>query len=269
MIVGRFRVPNTRVNIIPRAGYMNKYDDIKRFIEKSKTEDIDYKEINEKSTGNGMTGSMNKWALIKQVSASEEAPGALDNGRTTQPTPQAISVEEFQRSAALAQGVLNTPLTAQSVAPAVPTSVNALSSAIAPVSGGLMEAVRESLPQAPQPQAPSQAPAAQASLPHSAAILHAQSVTPDSTGSLLDSVKHVLPAQPEAPEPKPVYTAPVATPVRPAPVWTQPVAAAVPAPAAGAPFRQMFKQKAPPSAGAFLHRDTPLQPLLEMIASCR
>jgi len=254
---------------------MNKYDDIKRFLEKSKTEDIDYKEINEKSTGNGMTGSMNQWALIKQVSASEEAQSTLDNGRTTQPTPQAISAEEFQRSAPLTHERSSTPVAAApSAAPfvAIPTTVNTLSSAIAPAPGGLMDALRESLPLAPQPSVSSQAPTAQASAPHSAAILHAQSVTPDSTGSLLDSVKHALPDQPVAPAP--AYTAPVAAPVRPAPVptWTQAAAAAVPAHAASAPngqFRQMFKQKAPPSAGAFLHRDTPLQPLLEMIASCR
>lgn len=253
---------------------MNKYDDIKRFIEKSKTEDIDYKEINEKSTGNGMTGSMNQWALIKQVSASEETPGALDNGRTTQPTPQAISVEEFQRSAVLAHDLQKMPVTTHAATPLPATPVNALSSAIAPASGGLMDALRESLPLTSQAPVSSPVPAAQASAPHSTAILHAQSVTPDSSGSLLDSVKHALPDQPIAPAsvPAPAYTAPVVAPVRPAPAstWTQPAEAAVPAaPASGGPFRQMFKQKAPPSAGAFLHRDTPLQPLLEMIASCR
>lgn len=241
---------------------MNKYDDIKRFIEKSKTEDIDYKEINEKSTGNGMTGSMNQWALIKQVSASEETQGTLDNGRTTQPTPQAISAEEFQRSAPLPHERSNAPVAAApSAAPFVATSTtaNTLSSAIAPASGGLMDALRESLPLASQPPASPLVPAAQASAPHSAAILHAQSVMPDSAGSLLDSVKHALPEQSVAPAsvPAPAYAVPVSA------------APATPAPASGGQFRQMFKQKAPPSAGTFLHRDTPLQPLLEMIASCR
>lgn len=244
---------------------MNKYDDIKRFIEKSKTEDIDYKEINEKSTGNGMTGSMNQWALIKQVSASEETPGALDSGRTTQPTPQAISAEEFQHSAPVADDRLNTPLAAHAAEISLP--VNTLSSAITPPAGGLMEALRDTLPLAPQPQPDYQAHVAHASAPHSAAILHAQSVTPDSAGSLLDSVKKALPTQPVTPVAQTAYRNPAtpATPVRPQPV----VPAAPVTSAPGGQFRQMFKQKAPPTAGVFLHRDTPLQPLLEMIASCR
>ena len=62
---------------------MNKYDDIKRFMDKTKLEKLDYKELNEKSTGESITGSMNQWTLIKQVSASEEPAGPLDNGRTT------------------------------------------------------------------------------------------------------------------------------------------------------------------------------------------
>lgn len=54
---------------------MNKYDDIKRFMDKTKLEKLDYKELNEKSTGESITGSMNQWTLIKQVSASEEPAG--------------------------------------------------------------------------------------------------------------------------------------------------------------------------------------------------
>ncbi|WP_236942709.1 hypothetical protein [Ewingella americana] len=54
---------------------MNNYDDIKRFIDKSKTEGLDYKEINEKSMGNGITSSMNKWTLIKQISSGDEPQG--------------------------------------------------------------------------------------------------------------------------------------------------------------------------------------------------
>lgn len=254
---------------------MNKYDDIKRFLEKSKTEDIDYKEISESSVGNGMTGSMNKWSLIKQVSASEEAPSALENGRTTLPTPQAISAEEFERTVTVAHDLLNTPVSTPSIAESTP--INTLSAEIPATGSNLMEALRESLPPVSPPLAAPQAPTAQ----HSAAILHAQSVTPDSAGSLLDSVKNALPVQPpvqapqpqQRPQPQPAYSAPAA-PVNAAvaPARTQPVVAPVPVsapPPPGAQFRQMFKQKAPLSAGAYLHRDTPLQPLLEMIASCR
>lgn len=174
-----------------------------------------------------MTGSMNKWALIKQVSASEEAPGILENGRTTQSTPQAISAAEFQRSTPAPYDLLNTPVSAHSAIP-------------------------------------------QASVQHSTAMLHAQSVTPDSVGSLLDAVKNALPAQRSTPAAQPatasasVRSVMAATSTHPA--VTNAHAAATPAPSGQ--FRQMFKQKAPPSAAAFLHRDTPLQPLLEIIASC-
>jgi len=51
---------------------MNNYDDIKRFIDKSKTEGLDYKEINEKSMGNGITSSMNKWTLISTLLAMRQ-----------------------------------------------------------------------------------------------------------------------------------------------------------------------------------------------------
>ncbi|MGV8927803.1 MAG: hypothetical protein ACOH2G_19290 [Ewingella sp.] len=243
---------------------MNKYDDIKRFIEKTKTEDIDYKEINKKNTGNGMTGSMNKWALIKQVSASEEAPGILENGRTTQSTPQAISAAEFQRSTPAPYDLLNTPVSAHSAIPQVPTPLNTLSSSTPPGGGGLMEALRESLPVTSKPQ-----PLPQASVQHSTAMLHAQSVTPDSVGSLLDAVKNALPAR-SMPAAQPATTSASVRSVMAAtsthPAVTNAHAAATPAPSGQ--FRQMFKQKAPPSAAALLHRDTPLQPLLEIIASC-
>lgn len=86
------------------------------------------------------------------------------------------------------------------------------------------------------------------------------------------------------PEAPPVQTpAPVAqpAPVRAAPPVQQPAPVRSPLPASPAHvaspasadanqrFKQMFKQRAPQPASAYLHRDTPLQPLLEMIASCR
>lgn len=79
---------------------MNKYDDIKRFMDKTNLKELDYKELNDKSTGESITGSMNQWTLIKQVSASQTPGGPLDSGRSTQPTPQAISADEFSPSSA-------------------------------------------------------------------------------------------------------------------------------------------------------------------------
>ncbi|WP_037033801.1 hypothetical protein [Rahnella sp. WP5] len=244
---------------------MNKYDDIKRFMDKTKLENLDYKELNEKSTGESITGSMNQWTLIKQVSASEEPAGPLDNGRTTQPTPQSISADEFSLSASqsvneqqkphasAAQTVMHTPATPMSSEVTPP-----------PAGFGLLDALRETLPSAPvQPV-------------HTAPTLHAQSVIPDSGSGLLDSLRKAMPEAPSKPAPAPVQTPqPEQHPA--APVYHQPPvqnpAPVVPASPASAEvnqrFKQMFKQRAPQPASAYLHRDTPLQPLLEMIASCR
>jgi len=230
---------------------MNKYDDIKRFIEKSKTEDLDYKELNEKTSGDGITLSMSKWALIKQVSASEELPGLLDNGRTTQPTPQTVSSEEFR----LSDAETREPSALASFEPSTAgTTHDVVSPAIVHADLNILETLRATLSTANTAAQPAVQPAV---APQHSGILHAQSVKPESASSLLDAVKNSLPAQ--------------ATPVikQPATV-SQPLPIAAPsAPVPGSQFRQMFKQKAPQSAGTSLPYDTPLQPLLEMIASCR
>lgn len=75
---------------------MNKYDDIKQFKDKIDMQDINYKEISECETRK----SGSAWALIKQMSA-EENSSPLENGRTTQPTPQLISASEFTEPDAL------------------------------------------------------------------------------------------------------------------------------------------------------------------------
>ncbi|WP_145500638.1 cellulose biosynthesis protein BcsO [Yersinia bercovieri] len=75
---------------------MNKYDDIKQFKDKIDMQDINYKEISEgEAKKSGST-----WALIKQMS-SQESNSLLENGRTTQPTPQPISAAEFAEPDAL------------------------------------------------------------------------------------------------------------------------------------------------------------------------
>jgi len=195
---------------------MNNYDDIKRFIDKSKTEGLDYKEINEKSMGNGITSSMNKWTLIKQISSGDEPQGALDNGRTTQPTPQPVNQEEFKNVAPAAHKTEISSPTPARAAEAKNVSNDIVSSSITPVDMNILDTLRAALPDAET--APQPAPA-----PHSAS--------------------------------------PFAT--------RQPAPAAVQPKETGNPFRQMFKQKAPQLEENILPRDTPLQPLLEMIASCR
>ncbi|PKE29943.1 hypothetical protein CWS43_14455 [Rahnella sp. AA] len=260
---------------------MNKYDDIKRFMDKTKVEQLDYKELNEKTTGESITGSMNQWTLIKQVSASEELAGPLDNGRSTQPTPQSISADEFSLSAArpVSENHEPQPPAASSITQVQNTP---LSSEVPPPAAGfgLLDALRETLPPvaaqpAPEPVRPVQP--VQHQPVHTAPTLHAQSVIPDSGAGLLDSLRK---AMPEAPQ-QPVQARPAAqqsAPVRSQPVQnTAPAYSSAPArtPVPVAPadteqrFKQMFKQRAPQPANAYLHRDTPLQPLLEMIASCR
>ncbi|RJT44288.1 cellulose biosynthesis protein BcsO [Rahnella woolbedingensis] len=269
---------------------MNKYDDIKRFMDKTKLENLDYKELNEKSTGESITGSMNQWTLIKQVSASEEPAGPLDNGRSTQPTPQAISADEFSLS--VAQPVpeyqaAQRPVTHAQSAP--------LSSEVPPPAAGfgLLDALRETLPPAAAKPAPAPVQPAQHQPVHTAPTLHAQAVIPDSGSGLLDSLRKAMPEAPKSPAPAPAQPAPVqaSQPVQqpaatvyhqppvqnsapaypPAPVHSPaPVMPASPSSAdVNQRFKQMFKQRAPQPASAYLHRDTPLQPLLEMIASCR
>lgn len=284
---------------------MNKYDDIKRFMDKTKLEQLDYKELNEKSTGESITGSMNQWTLIKQVSASEDPVGPLDNGRSTQPTPQSISADEFSLSASQQMNELPAThaLLNQQPVPKTPVAQPVVHAHAAPISSevpppaagfGLLDALRETLP--PAPPAPVQAtqqPGKHQPV-HTAPTLHAQSVVPDTGSGLLDSLRKVMPEAPVSPAPvrapAPVQQAaqvhsqpvqPAAPAYQPAPVHkpvpaspyttsTAPVAHASPASAdANQRFKQMFKQRAPQPAGAYLHRDTPLQPLLEMIASCR
>lgn len=250
---------------------MNKYDDIKRFMDKTKLEKLDYKELNEKSTGESITGSMNQWTLIKQVSASEDPAGPLDNGRSTQPTPQSISADEFSLSAArpVNEHQDNRQITQPSVAHAP------MSSEVAPPAAGfgLLDALRETLPPAAAP-APAPVQPAQHQPVHPAPTLHAQSVIPDSGSGLLDSLRKAMPEAPKQPAATVYHQPPVqpsAPAYSPAPVRsTAPVASASPASAdANQRFKQMFKQRAPQPASAYLHRDTLLQPLLEMIASCR
>ena len=195
---------------------MNNYDDIKRFIDKSKTEGLDYKEINEKSMGNGITSSMNKWTLIKQISSGDEPQGALDNGRTTQPTPQPVSQEEFKNVAPAAHKTEISSPTPARAAEAKNVSNDIVSSSITPVDMNILDTLRAALPDAETAPQPVPAP---------------QAVSPFATRP------------------------PAATPVQ----YKETVN----------PFRQMFKQKAPQPEGNTLPRDTPLQPLLEMIASCR
>ena len=233
---------------------MNKYDDIKRFIEKSNMQGIDYKEITDSATTKPISGSMNQWTLIKQVAISEEKAGPLESGRTTQPTPQAISDDEFTVPASLATAA--TPASQ----PVVPVSSAIISSGF-----GLLDSLRETLPpqeSASVTAAPKVEPVAAPPASHHVAspTLFAQSVTPDSGSGLLDSVRQALPAQAVAKPLQPAYVAPVQS------VRTAPAATIAPAPER---YKQMFKQKAPQVTAASLPRDTPLQPLLEMIASCR
>jgi hypothetical protein len=154
---------------------MNKYDDIKRFKEKTHMEGIDYKEIPD----NGQEGAQQNWAILRQLSATAEAPGALGSSqRTVQPAPMPVSEREF-------------------------------------ATDGLLSTLGEMLPPAAAPSAP-----------------------------------------------------PIRDAVSPAPHAAPPVAPAVTAPGA-ARYTSLFRPKAVAQPAADARRDTPLQPLLEMIASCR
>jgi len=153
---------------------MNKYDDIKRFKEKTHMEGIDYKEI----ADNGQEGAQQNWAILRQLSATADAPGALGNSqRTVQPAPMPVSDREF-------------------------------------ATDGLLSTLSDMLPPAAAPSAP-----------------------------------------------------PAAAPA-PAPAALSPAQAAAPAPKA-ARYTSLFRPKPAAQPAADARRDTPLHPLLEMIASCR
>ncbi|MBS0967975.1 MULTISPECIES: cellulose biosynthesis protein BcsO [Yersiniaceae] len=155
---------------------MNKYDDIKRFKEKTHMEGIDYKEISDSS----QEGAQQNWAILRQLSATAEAPGALGSSqRTVQPAPTPVSDREF------------------------------------------------------------------------------------ATDSLLSTLSDMLPAAPAVAPAAPHTASPAPAAVSPA----QP-AAAPPAPEA-ARYTSLFRPKPVAQPAADSRRDTPLQPLLEMIASCR
>ena len=260
---------------------MNKYDDIKRFMDKTNLKQLDYIELNDKSTGESITGSMNQWTLIKQVSASQTPGGPLDNGRSTQPTPQSISADEFSPQSA--QEALHAQHSQPQTDSAAPEHAGPMSSEVHPPAAGfgLLDALRETLPPVPEHPAPAPAQAPHSPPVHSTPALHAQSVIPDNGSGLLDSLRKAMPQAPrQPPAPRvsaaPAPAAPVYQPapvIRSTPLQSPAPAHVVPASAASADtdqrFKQMFKQRAPQPAGAYLHRDTPLQPLLEMIASCR
>ncbi|MDN5681439.1 MAG: cellulose biosynthesis protein BcsO, partial [Ewingella sp.] len=83
--------------------------------------------------------------------------------------------------------------------------------------------------------------------------------------NILDTLRAALPEPDAAP---PVAQPPAHQAASPF-AASQAPAAATQHKEAGGQFRQMFKQKAPQREENTLPRDTPLQPLLEMIASCR
>ncbi|WP_236942708.1 hypothetical protein [Ewingella americana] len=81
--------------------------------------------------------------------------------------------------------------------------------------------------------------------------------------NILDTLRAALPEAETTPPPAPAPQAVSPFATRP------PAATPVQHKETVNPFRQMFKQKAPQLEENILPRDTPLQPLLEMIASCR
>jgi len=155
---------------------MNNYDDIKRFIEKTNLEGIDYKEL----SGQEKENPAQNWAILRQLSDTPAAPGGSQ--RTTQPPPVAAPAQEFATSGLLAALAPQQPVAVAPPATPVPPPVAA-----------------------PEPATPVAAPE---------------------------------PAVPATPAAEPAYT-------------------------------QLFRQKHAPAPAGDARRDTLLQPLLEMIATCR
>ncbi|QCR34668.1 cellulose biosynthesis protein BcsO [Nissabacter sp. SGAir0207] len=93
---------------------MNNYDDIKRFIEKTNLEGIDYKEL----SGQEKENPAQNWAILRQLSDTPAAPGGSQ--RTTQPPPVAAPAQEFATSGLLAALASQQPVAVAPPATPVP-----------------------------------------------------------------------------------------------------------------------------------------------------
>lgn len=243
---------------------MKSYDDLQRFKEKTQTKHIEFKDMSEQTRNADNTN----WAIIRQLTGAESD---LGNGqRIDVAAPQPAAADFFSQPVTEVAPVKSL---AKASAP-VSSSVAAFVAAKPAAQGGsLLDSISASLKPAAQPQTSAQAPL-------SAAVPDMLRSSPDTSGAspLETSLKPTTPSGASLLDAVRAQAAPAQL----AHLQSGPVSAAeLPSAAADRPhlssadeqparFKQLFSAAgARAAAEQALPKDTPLQPLLERIASCR
>lgn len=257
---------------------MKSYDDLQRFKEKTQTNHIEFKDMSEQTKNSDSAN----WAIIRQLMNDGAAP-TLGNGQSVDvAAPQPVAEDAFSRPSTITRSGSVTPSTTP------PDTKVAAFVAAKPVTGGqsLLESISASLkPASSLPQA-AKAPGEMAPQPEKTAdrpapARPASAVQPGETLLEQLSAQHAADQRPataqadslsatESPQAghQNIFSQLKAAPA-PFAARLAPEVAAQQQKAAETPrFKPLFNS-APEALSPSLSKDTPLQSLLEKIASCR
>ncbi len=217
---------------------MKNYDDLQRFKDKTRTGDINFKDLSAQNKQASNSG----WAIINQLAGVDSDAALAKAGSVAVPVPQAVKPGELDAAFA---SLTKTPA-AEPVGSA-PSILQSLS--------------HDKAENAAQTQRHPAAPSLFEQL-HPEAVPHAS--VKETPVAAAPSAFHPAPAL--APAPAPAQA--VAPLHASAPAQAPAEAVAPPKPAEPVRFDQLFATK---TSGRASHpvKDLPLQPLLEKIASCR
>lgn len=138
---------------------MNHYDDLQRFKDKTRTQQLDFKDLSSQNHGS----EQGNWAIINQLSPATEESTLAMGGHVSAAIPQAVNPEIFAVKE-------TTPLV---------DAVNYAAPASAPVAPSLLQDVASQLSAAPEPvSAPAATPVAPPLTPEPAAVVPAPQRSP-------------------------------------------------------------------------------------------
>jgi len=219
---------------------MKNYDDLQRFKDKTRTGDINFKDLSAQNKQASNSG----WAIINQLAGVDSDAALAKAGSVAVPVPQAMKPGELDAAFA---SLTKTPA-AEPVGSA-PSILQSLS--------------HDKAENAAQTQRHPAAPSLLGQL-HPEATPHAS--VKETPVAAAPSAFHPAPALAPAPAPAPAQA--VAPLHASAPAQAPAEAVTPPKPAEPVRFDQLFATK---TSGRASHpvKDLPLQPLLEKIASCR
>ncbi len=219
---------------------MKNYDDLQRFKDKTRTGDINFKDLSAQNKQASNSG----WAIINQLAGVDSDAALAKAGSVAVPVPQAMKPGELDAAFA---SLTKTPA-AEPVGSA-PSILQSLS--------------HDKAENAAQTQRHPAAPSLFEQL-HPEATPHAS--VKETPVAAAPSAFHPAPALAPAPAPAPAQA--VAPLHASAPAQAPAEAVTPPKPAEPVRFDQLFATK---TSGRASHpvKDLPLQPLLEKIASCR